>query len=457
MVSGLVGGLPTTSVIVRSSVNINSGAQTKLATIFHGCLLLASVVLLPAWLNMIPLSCLAAILTVTGAKLASPALVKRMWSEGYYQFVPFILTVIAIVLTDLLVGVLIGMAISIGFILRSNFRRPLRQFVEKQLGGEVLHLQLASQVSFLNRAAIEKALDSAPRGGHVLLDAQATDYIDPDVLNLIRTFEERTAKVRGVKVSLLGFRKKYHLRDRTRYVDYSTAEIQKSLTPEQVLQILKDGNERFRTGHRLTRNLSRQVHATAEGQAPLAVVLTCIDSRSPAELVFDLGVGDIFSVRIAGNVTSQKVLGSMEYSCAVAGAKLLLVMGHTRCGAVGAAVSLLGSGRPVAEATGCEHLEPIVQEIQQSVHVHTLIASSEIDPREREKLVNLVARDNVLRSVRTIREESRTLARLANEGSIAIIGAMYDVVTGTIEFLNDSPSNEQGATTEGETASKVGS
>ena len=316
VVAGLIGGLPITTVIVRSSVNINAGAKTKLATIAHGALLLVSVVFLPAWLNMIPLSCLAAILLVTGVKLASPALVKRMWDEGRYQFVPFALTVVSIVLTDLLIGVLIGMAVSIGFILRSNVRRPLRRVVEKHLGGEVIHIELANQVSFLNRAALDRVLNQIPRGGHVLLDAHNTDYIDPDLLSLIRDFKEHTAPARGVEVSLLGFRRRYHLWDETRYVDYSTRELQSTLTPQQVLQLLKDGHERCRTGHRLTRDYSRQLSTTARGQHPLAVVLSCIDSRTPAELIFDLGMGDIFSVRIAGNVASRKVLGSVEYGCA---------------------------------------------------------------------------------------------------------------------------------------------
>src|SRR5262249_34846668 len=122
VVSGLVGGLPVTSVIVRSSVNITAGGRTKLAAGFHGGPLLVSVVLLPVWLNLIPLSCLAAILLVTGIKLASPALVQRMWGEGKYQFVPFIVTVAAIVLTDLLAGVLIGLVVSMSFILWSNVR-----------------------------------------------------------------------------------------------------------------------------------------------------------------------------------------------------------------------------------------------------------------------------------------------------------------------------------------------
>ena len=186
------------------------------------------------WLNLIPLSCLAAILLVTGVKLASPALVKQMWNEGRYQFVPFVVTVVAIVMTDLLIGVLIGLAVSISFILHSNMRRPIRRVVEKHLGGDVLHIELANQVSFLNRAALSKVLDEVPRGGHVLLDAQNTDYIDPDVLDLIRDFKEQSGPARGVEVSLLGFRSKYQLDDQIQYVDYSTRELQVAVTPKQV-------------------------------------------------------------------------------------------------------------------------------------------------------------------------------------------------------------------------------
>lgn len=432
---GLIGGLPVTSVIVRSSVNINAGGRTKLAAIFHGILLLISVPLIPAWLNTIPLSCLAAILLVTGVKLASPTLVKQMWSEGRYQFIPFAATVAAIVFTDLLIGILIGLAVGIGFILNSNMRRPLRRFVEKHLGGEVLHIELANQVSFLNRAALAKVLADVPRHGHVLLDAQNTDYIDPDVLDLIRDFKEVSGPARNIEVSLIGFQTKYQFDDQIQYVDYSTRELQEALTPQQVLQILKEGNERFRTGRRLTRDLVRQVRATAEGQHPMAVVLSCVDSRTPAELVFDLGMGDIFSVRIAGNVISRKVLASAEYGCAVAGAKLIMVMGHTRCGAVTAAVKLSCSTLTAAEATGCQNLDHIVNDIRQSVDQTTCQLMQDRPSAEMGPLVDAVARRNVLRVVESIRKQSETLDRLVRKQQIAIIGAMYDVGTGALEFL----------------------
>ncbi len=434
--SGLLGGLPMTSEIVRGSVNVNAGNRTKLATIVHGCLLLASLVVFPQVLNLIPLSCLAAILLVTGAKLANAKLVKQMWDEGRYQFAPFAMTIVAIVLTDLLVGVVLGLVISLGFILNSNLRRPIRRIVEKHLGGEVLHIELANQVSFLNRAALSRVLDEVPPGGHVLLDAQDTDYIDPDILDLIKGYKEDVAPARNQEVSLIGFRSKYQLTDQVRYLDHSTRELQSQLTPDMVLQILKDGHARFRQGQRLTRDLGRQIRATAEKQHPLAVVLSCIDSRTPTELIFDLGLGDILSIRVAGNILSKEILGSMEYACAVAQAKLILIMGHSRCGAVTTAVECARSNLAPPIKSGCQNIGSIVDAIRQTM------APADIDrpstPEEKENVVDLVARRNVMQVSETVWQRSQTLKELHEQGRVAIIGAMYDVITGAIEFLPHS-------------------
>ena len=258
MAAGLIGGLPVTSVIVRSSVNIDSGGKSKLATIFHGTLLLLCVVVLPTWLNRIPLSCLAAVLIVTGFKLAKPKLFRQMWREGLNQFLPFIVTIAAIVFTDLLVGILIGLGFSILFILRSNLRRPLTKVVEKHIAGEVVRIELANQVSFLNRVALSRTLDTVPSGGHVMIDARNTDYIDSDVQDLIWEYLHETAPARGVQVSLVGLKEHYEqLADRIQYVDYTTRELQASVTPDRVLSVLQEGNGRFRSGQRLVRDLSR--------------------------------------------------------------------------------------------------------------------------------------------------------------------------------------------------------
>ncbi len=441
VINGLVGGLPVTSVIVRSSVNLNAGAQTQSSAVMHGVLLGGFVFFFPAWLNTIPISCLAAILLSAGIKLASPALFVRMWKDSYAQFVPFFLTLVAIVLTDLLTGALIGLALSLAFILSSNFRRPLRKVVEKRHEGEVTRIELANQVSFLNRAAIDNALETTLRGTHLLIDARHTDYIDPDIVALIREFRDRAAPARGVRLSLYGFSGKFPLEDQNYLKDYTTKEIQSQLTPAAVLQLLKEGNERFRTGNVLPRDFRRQLAAAAQGQYPLAVVLSCIDSRSPAELVFDLGLGDIFSVRVAGNITSPKVLGSIEYGCAVAGAKLVLVLGHTKCGAVTAATTFACSSQDVSDATGCGNLEPIMTDIQRWIDPDTRSRFSQVNGIEKAALVDHVAARNVIATVGQIRLESETLSRLSDEGKVAIVGAMYDVGTGKLEFLDDTLIN----------------
>ncbi len=435
IVCGMIGGLPVTSVIVRSSVNINAGARTKLSAIVHGGLLLASVALLPAALNLIPEACLAAILLVTGLRLVSPELIKEIWRAGPNQFVPFAATVVAIVFTDLLVGVLIGLAVALANILRSNARRPLRKFVEKHIGGDVVRIELANQVSFLNRAALDKVLQEVPARGHVLLDAQHTDYIDPDILALIRNYKGHIAPARGIEVSLLGFQDRYLLRDQTQFVDYSTRELQSALTPLQILQLLREGHERFRTNRRLSRDLRRQMMATAEGQHPLAVIIGCIDSRSPAEILFDLGVGDIFSVRLAGNIVSRKALGSVEYACAVAGAKLIVVLGHTRCGAVTAAVKHSCEPDPDRAPAPGGHIHHIVDDIRHSITPETTAAYRAASGEGQYEIVDGVARRNVLRVVDTILRDSQAIRALVYEGKIGVVGALYDVGTGEIDYL----------------------
>jgi carbonic anhydrase/SulP family sulfate permease len=444
LTSGLIGGLPITSVIVRSSVNIQSGGRTKLATVVHGSLLLLCVALLPGWLNQIPLSCLAAILIVTGWKLASPKLFKQVWREGMNQFLPFFITVAAILLTDLLVGILVGLGVSLLFILRSNLRRPLRRIVEKHIGGEIVHIELSQQVSFLNRVAIQDALAAVPRGGHVLIDARDADYIDTDVLDLILEFQRETAPARGIEVSLVGFKDHYEqVEDRVQYADYSTLELQNSLTPDQVVQILRDGNERFCAGQPLTHDLSRQRRATTVARHPLAIVLSSPSSRTPVEIIFDIGLGALSCTRVSGNLPSVGVLGSLEYACAVAGAKLVLVMGHSNSGMMRLAVESFHSRKRVADTTGCDHIDPIVKEIQESIDAEQVEGWESMSPREQEACLGQLYRTHILRVMETILRESDILAYLAKTGQLKLMGAMYNLDSGRVDFFESAaaPAN----------------
>ncbi len=434
---GLIGGLPMASLVVHSSVNIHAGGRSRRATIFHGLFFFVFVLFLPQVLNLIPLASLAAILFVTGIKLIRPAQVRRMWDGGRSQFVPFLVTVLAIVFTDLVYGVLIGLSVSLGFILHDNLRRPLRRIVEKHLNEEVLHIELGTQVSFLSAGVLDRTLAELPDGTHVHLDATDTEYIDPDILMMIKEFCDFTASQRNIKVSLTGFNGDHQLLDQIQFVDYSSRELQSAISPAQVLKIMQEGNERFRTGNRLPRDLRAQIHGSAFGQFPLAVVLSCIDSRTPVEVILDLGLGDIFSVRVAGNVTGPNLLGSMEYGTAVAGAKLIVVMGHTSCGAVNAAVKLAHGPDDYEQATGCQNLAPIVDKIKMSIDRDDWLRQQEASAEDKAAYADEVAKANVLRVLGDILVESRTIKRLVDEGRVALIGAMYDVKTAEIEFFVD--------------------
>jgi MFS superfamily sulfate permease-like transporter len=182
--SGLVGGLPVTSVIVRSSANVNAGAQSKMSTIFHGFLLLLSVALVPMVLNRIPLAALAAILIYTGFKLAKPSLFKAFYKKGWGQFLPFVITIVAILLTDLLRGVFIGIGIGLFFVLRSNFRKAV--VVVNDSHNYLFRLR--KDVTFLNKPIIKNKLEEVPEGSHVYIDASRSDFIDLDVIEVIEDF-----------------------------------------------------------------------------------------------------------------------------------------------------------------------------------------------------------------------------------------------------------------------------
>ena len=211
MLAGFLGGLPITSVIVRSSANINAGAETKRSTIIHGALLLVCVATIPVVLNLIPKAALSAILLFTGYRLCRPAVFKHMWKGGITQFIPFLATALAVVSLDLLKGVGIGLAISIFYMLRHNLRIPFFYQRSSYSNGDLIKLTLAQEVSFLNKAAIKETLKQIPPRSAVIIDASQTEYIDFDVLDVIRDFAETQSQEHDIKVSLIGFKNTYHL------------------------------------------------------------------------------------------------------------------------------------------------------------------------------------------------------------------------------------------------------
>jgi MFS superfamily sulfate permease-like transporter len=208
MMSGLLGGLPMTSVIVRSSANVNAGGRTKMSAILHGFWLLLSLIFIPFVINMVTLACLAAILLVTGYKLTRISLFKHMYHKGWDQFIPFVVTVVAVLFTDLLKGVATGMLVSIFYLLRTNMRNPFFYKITEDGNKKNIRIKLAEEVSFLNKAAIQVVLTNIPKETNVVIDGSNSRYIDPDVLETIFNYKHN-AYTKGIIVSLEDIKKNY--------------------------------------------------------------------------------------------------------------------------------------------------------------------------------------------------------------------------------------------------------
>ena len=204
-----------------------------------------------------------------------------------------------------------------------------------------------------------------------------------------------------------------------------TKEMQVSLTPVMAIELLREGNKRFVNNLKVNRNLLQQVNETSGAQYPLAVVLSCIDSRTSAELIFDQGLGDIFSVRIAGNIINEDILGSMEFACKVAGAKALVVLGHSKCGAVKGA---------------CDHVEMgnltnLLSKLQPAVYAEKTVTTDRTSAND--EFVEKVATLNVKMAMHQIHDKSTILNDMIQKGEIAIIGGMYNVETGVVDFYEE--------------------
>ena len=207
-----------------------------------------------------------------------------------------------------------------------------------------------------------------------------------------------------------------------------TKELQEKLTPQEALEILKQGNQRFVNNLKTNRNLLQQANETRDGQWPFAAILSCIDSRTSAELIFDQGLGDVFSIRIAGNIINTDILGSMEFACKVSGAKLLVVLGHSNCGAVKGA---------------CDHVEmgnltELLAKLQPAVYEERTVTNPDERNSANDQFVENVTTLNVKRSVKAIVSRSYILEQMVEKGEIAVIGAVHNLETGVVEFFDDT-------------------
>lgn len=205
-----------------------------------------------------------------------------------------------------------------------------------------------------------------------------------------------------------------------------TKELQAAISPSMALELLNEGNKRFVNNLKINRNLLQQANETSDGQHPFAVILSCIDSRTSAELIFDQGLGDVFSIRIAGNIINEDILGSMEFGCKVAGSKIIVVLGHTKCGAIKGA---------------CDHVEmgnltALLSKIQPAVYDEKTVTENRNSGNN--EFVEKVASINVKRAVHAIMERSPILKEMIESGSIGIVGGTHDITTGEVRFYDDT-------------------
>ncbi len=434
--AGLIGGIPITTVIVRSSVNIEAGAETKLSTIIHGILLLASVLVLSSVINLIPLASLAVILLVVGYKLASVAIFKGMYSKGWTQFIPFFVTTIAILVTDVLLGVLIGTASSVFFLLRGNYFNPFHiEESTKTSKKKTIRLELSNEVSFLNKPAIKKALWDLPQHSKVIIDATFTTYVERDVLEILDDFQNTFARENDIEVTVIGLKESYLRKSPINPVSSQIARKSELSTPKDILGYLMDGNQQYVDGNLVSRRLKNKELLDFIKDAPLAAVINCIDMREPLNMLLNTDIGDLIPLRAAGNLLGDHLILSAEIACRKQGAKLILLMGNSKNSFIREALKahLEGSG---------SYLHPLLKPALTSGE----FSEKELGNGDIKVLADEITLWNLEESKKRIFNQNDYIREQVRLGNIGLCSAFFDRKTGKIEFspLFDPELNEIG-------------
>ncbi|MFO7721293.1 MAG: SulP family inorganic anion transporter [Gillisia sp.] len=422
-IAGLVGGIPITSVIVRSSVNINAGNETKLSAILHGVFLLLSVLFLSFILNLIPLSSLAAILLVIGYKLASWEVIRSMFKKGWNQFIPFVVTVIAIIFTDLLIGIFIGSLVSIFFLLRSNYHNAF--FIEntKIFKGETIRLELSNEVSFFNKASIKNTLWNVPPKSTVIIDATFASFIDHDVLEIFEDFKDTFAKDNDINLSIIGLKEKYSVGKELEFIKGEIQESKEKSTPEDIFEYLKEGNQRYVDGKLVSRRLRNKDLMDFINAPPLATVVNCIDMREPLNVLMNTGIGDLIPIRTAGNLADQEVIRSIEVACKKQGAKFILLMGNSANKIYAEALKDYMQGRK-------SYISPLIENAIKALN----IAEQDIVMEQIFEMADTITQWNLEESKRRIVSENEYLKEEIEQGRIGMASAFFNRQTGKITF-----------------------
>lgn len=404
MVSGLAGGLPITAVIVRTVTNVNSGGTHRLSAIWHGFLIVIAVFLIPQLLNSIPLAALASILAIVGYKLSSLAIFKAAWLSGREQFIPFAVTVAAVVLTDILIGVSIGVLFSIGFILVKNFRKGY--FASMRNGERVI--RLAEDISFIHRPGLSEELRTIPDDSTITISSSDTHRLNHDIAELIAEFRE-SAPLRGITLV-------------ERHMPY-IAPASKPLTERSnIHQRLLHGNRNW-----VDENLARDreyFDKLARGQAPKVLWIGCADSRVPPNEITQTQPGEIFIHRNVANLvvhTDLNMLSVLQYAVEVLKVKQVIVCGHYECGGVAAAMKNIDLGLA----------NKWLRNIKEVYAAHSVELEQVTDTPGRERLLVEL---NVMEQVRNLAKTS-IIQKAWKKRQIEIHGWVIDLSTGYIKEL----------------------
>lgn len=418
-VAGLLGGIPLTAVIVRGATNVNSGAKTKTSAIFHGILLLVTVLLIPGIMNKIPLASLAAVLIMVGYKLAKVQLFKDMYKAGWNQFTPFIITVVAIILTDLLKGVLIGMAVSIIFILVNATKDLIYSTQKLTKNGTMQQLVLSEQVTFLNKAHLNEFFNSIKPGMSVWVDAGQTRYIEQDCLEILQDFKSRAA-IENIPCTITGLKDHY---------SFLEAKVEIMDEHEHNHHDHQHYNELFSNNRKwIAEKLHLDVNYFAKlnkGQSPPYLIIGCSDSRAPMEVITGAQPGEIFSHRnIANQVipSDMNLMSVVQYAVEALKVRHIVVCGHYGCGGIRAAVA---GGTQGNLDQWLSHVRDI-----ERTNIDELNAIADTEMRHR-RLVEL----NVEEQIYQLKSTAIVQNALQNGQTLNLYGWVYDLSDGMLHDL----------------------
>ncbi len=413
IVSSLIGGLPITSVVVRSSANIDAGAKSKMSAIFHGIFLLLAVIFIPKLINKIPLSALAAVLMVVGYKLTKISVIKEQYAKGLEHFLPFVVTIFAVLFTDILIGIGIGTSVALFFILRRNVMNPYVSKNQPSTYGVKVKIDLSEEVSFLNKASILYKLSKVPKNAHVIIDGTKSKFIDDDILEIIEDFKIN-APSKNIKIEIIDIDDKFEL--------IENEELDKII--QQDYEKLFSNNKDW-VKEKMAQD-SSYFEKLARGQSPKYLFIGCSDSRITANEITGTDAGEMFIHRNIANLvvdTDLNLMAVLQYSIEVLKVHHVIVCGHYGCGGVKAAIDGQYHGL----------IDKWLRNIQKVYRLHNNELDKLVDEEQKHRrLVELVVREQVYNlGMTTIYQKA-----LKKGENVQIHGWVYDIGQGYIKDLD---------------------